>query len=390
MLGILAQIRPTLTRSDYLPEFGRVVQIREYDRPMSTDDVETAQTIRYMDDLATADAEEPAVYIATCEALDASGLDHASDPLEIARAFYWYLKRTIQYVPTPGTSPLVDQTLIAPTATLAMPEPIGDCPQFSMLAAAMFRVCCIPCYFVTIAAEPASPEQWSHVYNTVEVRPGVYLPFDSSNGPEPGAEYAHPFKRRVWPSLNPSPCRGKETAAQMVRTAKQNGAHGGMRNQALRRGMGRIGDIQCDADGNCYDSEAGSLVYSPTDASTASGGIAGDQVATGTYASGYADQYAPGGSLNPSLPSGAAPAPAPSSSGGIFSTLLNDAASIGTSIIKASTQQKPYYITGPNGQQVLYNPNTGGTVAASSVNPTVLLFGALGIGLVLLMSASKK
>lgn len=363
------------------------MQIREYDRPMSTDDVETAQTIRYMDELATADADDPAVYIATCEALDAAGLNHHSDPLAIAQAFYWWLKRTIRYVPTPGTSPLVDQTLIAPTATLAMPEPIGDCPQFSMLAAAMFRVCCIPCLYVTIAAEPRAPEQWSHVYNTVEVYPGVFLPFDSSNGPEPGAEYAQPFKRRVWPSINPSHCRGKETATQMVRAAKQNGARGGMRNRALRNGLGRMGDIQCDSDGNCYDTTAGTLVYSPTDASTASGGVAGDQIPSGTYATGYTDQYAPGGSLNPSLPS-AAPAPASSN---IFSTLINDAASIGTSLIKASTQQKPYYITGANGQQVLYNPNTGATVGTglSSVSPTVLLFGALGIGALFLLGGKK-
>ena len=166
---------------------------------MRSDDEETAQTVTYMDELAAADANDAAVAAAAAEALDQAGIDAGADPLRKAQAVYWWLKRTVRYVATPGTSPLVDQTLIPPCTLLAMPEPIGDCPQFSMLAAAIFRVLCMDSLFVTIAAEPAFPDQWSHIYNTVEVFPGQYMPFDSSNGPEPGAEYAKPFKRRVWP-----------------------------------------------------------------------------------------------------------------------------------------------------------------------------------------------
>ena len=120
---------------------------------MRSDDEETAQTVSYMDELAAADANDPAVIAATAEALDAADMDVNASPLQKAHAVFWFLKRTVRYVPTPGTSPLVDQTLITPTAILAMPEPIGDCPQFSMLAAAMFRVLCMECLFVTIAAE---------------------------------------------------------------------------------------------------------------------------------------------------------------------------------------------------------------------------------------------
>jgi len=106
---------------------------------MKSDDEETAQTVLYMEELAAADASDPAVIAAADEALDFAGIDRAASDLDKTRAVFWWLKKAIRYVPTPGTSHLVDQTLITPTATLAMPEPIGDCPQFSMLADAMLQ-----------------------------------------------------------------------------------------------------------------------------------------------------------------------------------------------------------------------------------------------------------
>jgi hypothetical protein len=90
---------------------------------------------------------------------------------------------------------------------------------------------------------------------------------------------------------------------------------------------------------------------------------------------------------------------APTSSGGISLTTLansalNDAAALAAPIIKASTQQKPYYITSPTGQSVLYNPNTGTTSTGiartlGSISPTYLLLGAAALAAVML-SGSKK
>lgn len=323
---------------------------------MASDDEETAQTVSYMDELAAADSNDRAVLEATHEALSDAGLNFQSSPLEIACAVYWWLKRTIRYVPTPGTSPLVDQTLITPCAVLAMPEPIGDCPQFSMLAAAMFRVCCIDSLFVTIAAEPKFPDQWSHIYNTVEVLPGRYMPFDSSNGPEPGAEYARPFKRRVWPRIAPG--RTKEGSKDMMRSMNRS-TRAGMRNAALR---GAMGVVNCDQDGNCYDSGSGELVESTSDPSI---------IMTG-----------PGVSLtDPALNMDASNTPSGGSGGTSWlNTLVNDAAGIGTSLIRSQTTRQPYFITSPSGQSVLYNPNTGtvaggATSLSSAINPTVILIG---------------
>lgn len=69
----------------------------------------------------------------------------------------------------------------------------------------------------------------------------------------------------------------------------------------------------------------------------------------------------------------------------ILTTLFNDATALAVPVVKAATQQAPYYITGPNGQAVLYNPNTGAASGLSSLtsSPGLLLGAALLIGLVL-------
>jgi hypothetical protein len=370
--------RAAITRTEYFPEFGRAVRIHEYDRPMMSDDIETAQTVSFMDEIAATDANDAAVRNATAEALDDAGIDERASAMEKATAVYWWLKRTITYVPTPGTSPLVDQTLITPCTVLAMPDPIGDCPQFSMLAAAMFRVLCMDSMFVTIAAEPGFPDLWSHIYNTVEVFPGQYMPFDSSNGPEPGAEYAEPYKRRVWPRIIPGRCSERSKEAMLRKTYAAR-AIPTMRNRALR---GALGDLQCDSDGNCYDS--GTLVSAGNVCTDPSCMMSGPNVNLNDPA---LQMDSSGGSLSPggsySSPSSA------SSSPSWLTALINDVGSIGSSALKASTQKQPYYITGPNGQAVLYNPNTGtvaGTSAIGTVSPTIILFGILGLGAVALLS----
>ncbi len=343
------------------------MRISEFDRPGLSDEIETAQTVAYMDELAAADAGDRLVLDALDRALSEASIDLSATPEAIARAVYWFLKRTIRYVPTPGTSPLVDQTLIAPSTVLAMPEPIGDCPQFSMLAKAMLRAACVTCYFVTIAAEAQFPDQYSHVYNAIETAPGRLMPFDSSNGPEPGAEYARPYKRKVWAHLDPDKC--SRTGAKETTTAMMHSTYRpvppGMRSRSLR---GALGDTQCDSDGNCWtDGVLSSPQYvDPSESIAPVSQQDADNDAAGRAALGL-----------------------PASSGGgsgwssFFSTLANDATQIGTSLLRQSVQQKPYLITNAAGQSVLYNPNTG-TVAntatpLSTVNTTYLVLGVAAI-----------
>lgn len=306
----------------------------EFDRPMQSDDVETAQTIAYMEELSSFDAGERSVVDATHRALEESGLDMTASPIEKAKAIFWWLKRTIRYVPTPATSPLVDQTLIAPSAMLGMKDPEGDCPQFSMLADAMFRNCCVTCLYKTIAAAPEFPTIFSHVYNVVEIAPGTWMPFDSSNGPAPGAEFAAPTKKRVWPRTVPDGCRAKKGNLLMMRSGA---AAPGRRNGKLRGALGSNGD---------YGGETSDPAPMPN--------------------------VDPAGGLFTTGPS-------------FWTTLANDITAIAAPIVRTATMPKPYYVTNAQGQQVLYNPATGVPAVSGSVSisPTLIIGGVLIAALLL-------
>jgi hypothetical protein len=81
----------------------------------------------------------------------------------------------------------------------------------------------------------------------------------------------------------------------------------------------------------------------------------------------------------------------------LAAALAADATQIAAPIVKAATQQAPYYVTNPaTGQSVLYNPNTGQTVGATSIgkalaslSPTTIVIGIVLIGAVALMSGKK-
>jgi hypothetical protein len=410
----LPRQRPTSDTIRYEQVFSRPVRVSEFNRPMLTDDVETAQTVAMMDELSEKDAAHRSVIEATHKALADAGLTMECAPRDKAAAIYWFLKRTIRYVPTPGTSPLVDQTLIPPASLLAMPDPEGDCPQFSMLAAAMFRVCCMESFFKTIAADPAYPATYSHIYNVVKIGPDEFMPFDSSNGPAPGAEYARPLKRRIWPQLRKVRCaaspprmtprKGNQMVRERTISTRSN------RNAVLRSQMRGghlffplqgVGDVSCDEDGNCYDTDTGTFTaYTPdlptTVYNAAAPPVSYSPAPTPLTLLAVQSASTPGDFLSAGdLAAGGSPLTTmvTTSSGSTMSlaaALAADATQIVTPIVKAATSA-PYYITGPNGQQVLYNPATGqavGSSLSSLLTPTTMLIGLVVLG-ALLFSGKK-
>jgi hypothetical protein len=312
-----------------------MVRVSEYDRPGASDDRETAQTVRIMEEFVIRDAKDPAVIAATAEALADAGISQDADPVHKAVAVFWWLKSNIEYVSTPGINPLVDQTLITPTALLAMPDRRGDCAQFSMLAAAMLDNCGIPSHFKTVAAEPADPSQFSHVYNVAEVYPATLLPFDSSNADAPGAEVAKPFKSKVWKAKRKNMIGNRPTGK-------------GWRNRELR---GNLGAVACDETGACmtYDDGTGtdfkSNIYVPPDQSQDNGG-------------GFDWTN-------------------------VFNGLLKSATTLTSQAL--SPTGRPTVTNSPNGQMI--RPTT--TITTPTSNTTVLIALAVGFGFLLLGSRQK-
>lgn len=73
----------------------------------------------------------------------------------------------------------------------------GDCDDFSMLAASMLLAAGVDCAFVTVAAEPATPRDYSHVY--VAAYPaGGRIAVDASHGPHLGWEVPSIGRRDEW------------------------------------------------------------------------------------------------------------------------------------------------------------------------------------------------
>lgn len=98
--------------------------------------------------------------------------------------------------------------------TLKPGRRIGDCDDYSMYGAALLLALGIPCAFVTIAGDPRSPGQFTHVYVAAypkrsEGDPGagrVRVAVDASHGPKCGweATEVRPGARvREWPLNNP-------------------------------------------------------------------------------------------------------------------------------------------------------------------------------------------
>lgn len=99
---------------------------------------------------------------------------------------YWY------------ADPIVE-ALIRPRDLIALqPFAQGDCDDFSMLVAAMLMAQGIDVAYVTVAADPADPEQFSHVY-VASYRDGMRIPVDASHGPYPGWEAETWYRRQEWP-----------------------------------------------------------------------------------------------------------------------------------------------------------------------------------------------
>lgn len=96
-----------------------------------------------------------------------------------------------------GITPADTEVLIRPADLLRMPVAMGDCDDFSMLAAAMLRSLGYRVALVTIAADPAAPHTYSHVYVVVHTAKGD-IAIDASHGPRAGWYAPAAGKARVW------------------------------------------------------------------------------------------------------------------------------------------------------------------------------------------------
>jgi hypothetical protein len=156
-------------------------------------DTAVAETIEQMARYARADAGDPAIAVLARSMRGGSRAD------VIHRVWTW-IKQRVRFVSDSvnaahvTSSASVAEVLIRPIDIIRMRDAAGDCDDFSMLGAALFRALGIPVMFCTVAADASMPDQFSHVYLYVDG-----APFDASHGSYQGWECPNRFgKIQFW------------------------------------------------------------------------------------------------------------------------------------------------------------------------------------------------
>ena len=243
----------------------------------AADDTDTAtrQTVAKMCEyIAAGCADELVKWWAECGVVRYGFGDR--DPQAMCWAIYWLVKHAIQFARDEprlfrvGEPDALDM-LIAPAVLVRMAQPREDCDGFTMLICALLKCVGVNSVIVTIAADPADPTRWSHVFPIAVMPSGSLIPLDASHGKMPGwmVPREHIFRWQGY-ALDGSPVD--------VPIPPKHGAglHGYVRRgrRMVTRGMRGLGQctddigdpIDCTSEGNapasplpCYYSDGSSV-----------------------------------------------------------------------------------------------------------------------------------
>lgn len=163
----------------------------------------TSDTIEQMNKIVAQSMDNPVVMAATTDATYAC---YMNDERQVADAIWYWIKRHVKFVTDetlmarmgiPIENP-TKELLVSPPVILSMPEPMGDCDCFSMLAKTMLLLAGLRVSFVTVKADREDPRIWSHIYCRVYFADGTSMPFDASHGEWPGWETKRYWEKREW------------------------------------------------------------------------------------------------------------------------------------------------------------------------------------------------
>lgn len=169
--------------------WGRPVAVLSHRTNRYDSDVSTAATIADMRRLARMYSHDPSVIAAVSSALSKNATTPAHR--DIAHAIYYWVRANVRFVEDEtllyqqlgvSVEDLDKELLIVPPVLLAMPVPMGDCDDFSVLIASMLMCAGLRPYFVTVAADATEPQKFSHVYVCAELADeGTHLCLDAGN-----------------------------------------------------------------------------------------------------------------------------------------------------------------------------------------------------------------
>lgn len=178
----------------------------------SDDDTAVQQTLEQMARIIQRSACHPVVQSAA--AAIAAQLPPGSTRAQIAEAVWAYVRSRVSFVPDARIIPGAREVLIEPPLLLSMIRPAGDCDDFTMSVAAILSALGVPVRPMAIAANPAEPEMFSHVYATAVLEDSTPLPIvfpvDASHGPYAGWEAPVHFRKLPWRTVRGAVCAQPE------------------------------------------------------------------------------------------------------------------------------------------------------------------------------------
>lgn len=228
-----------------LAAFGdRATTVRRM-RASSNADTAVAQTIALMVRHIREGANDPIVQSAAGWALNGLSPD-ASDHARASAIWRWvnsnvrfqHDELSVLALPADRRGQLQD-LLITPARLLTMPNPTGDCDDFSMLVDAMLMASGIPCELCTVAADESRPGVYTHVYSVALV--GVdrqRFALDASHGDFAGWETSRAFRKAFWPVGGESMRTTLSGIERMKLRVPRDAPASAIDRQVLGRGMG--------------------------------------------------------------------------------------------------------------------------------------------------------
>ena len=183
--------------------FGRPIQLDGRATDPFNSDTSTADTLRQMIGIANVSAKDPLI----ASVVDSCLVNLSSHPSKrsIARAIWWWVKNHVTFIEDEeivakelGFQDPNQELLIPPITLLHMPQPTGDCDDFSLLTASLLKCAHIPCWFVAIAVDEVERFRFSHVYVRCYLDDEqTYMAMDTSHGSVPGWETSRRTFRKI-------------------------------------------------------------------------------------------------------------------------------------------------------------------------------------------------
>lgn len=163
--------------------------------PLQSGDAGVAQTIGVMRQIIDDAVKDPVVNGVAIDFV--RGVTDTFSRDQKAQAIYTAVGMRWTYVEDP-VGPFGPKETLRP-ARLLLQTFAGDCDDATILICSLLGTIGIPSRIVTIAADPSSPREFSHVYPEAEITPGRFVAMDVAR---PGSAYASApqryFRKRVW------------------------------------------------------------------------------------------------------------------------------------------------------------------------------------------------